>query len=247
MTMPFKHNGVTTERAECAVSPASAVAVEHDAHKWRPGERTEWFTCPGLVKCQYCSNLIWRDKMVQHLQDVHADKLTLDDAGPATHTGRPAMHSGSAYVPAGALAVEECDHPNGFGPYGCAGCGSTVSDELDRIEAEDEPRPDAARAGFHAWWVAQVDEAAPTIERKAAEYGSNSLAEMGRMFARARGVGQISDAEALEIGCMIYAKGKLERVLDAMLKGKLPSVDTWHDLGVYSAMAQYIRENKRWP
>lgn len=103
-------------------------------------------------------------------------------------------------------------------------------------------------AGFHQWWRAQVDDAAPTIQRKAEEYGSNSLAEMGRVFARARGVDHaIADAEALEIGCMIYAKGKLERVVDAMLKGRLPSTDTWMDLMVYSAMAQFVREHKRWP
>lgn len=229
MTVLFKHNGVTTESAPCAGG-----LVEHEAHKWRPGEKTEYFTCQGAVKCQFCVNLIWRDKMVQHLQTAHPDKLVPSDGAPATHTGRPAMHSG---IPADALAVEECDHENGFGPHGCAGCGASASDVLDKIEP----------LGFHAWWSKLVDEAAPTIQRKAGEYGSNSLAEMGRMFARAQGRDRIEDHEALEIGCMIYAKGKLERVLDAMLKGRLPSTDTWHDLGVYSSMAQYIRENKRWP
>lgn len=106
---------------------------------------------------------------------------------------------------------------------------------------------DDTAPGFHQWWLAQVDRAAPTIQRKAAEYGSNSLAEMGRMFARAQGRGRVEDAEALEIGCAVYAKGKLERVIDAMLKGKLPSADTWHDLGVYATMAQYIREHNTWP
>lgn len=255
MTVLFKHNGVTTESAECAGG-----LVEHEAHKWRPGEKTEYFTCQGAVKCQFCVNLIWRDKMVQHLQTAHPDKLVPSDGAPATHTGRPAQHSGipklrqltpaerrSAIDPDAwttaplpgpdALAEEECDHENGFGPHGCAGCGASASDVINKIEP----------LGFHAWWSKLVDEAAPTIQRKAGEYGSNSLAEMGRMFARAQGRDRIEDHEALEIGCMIYAKGKLERVLDAMLKGRLPSTDTWHDLGVYSSMAQYIRENKRWP
>lgn len=197
----FKHNGVTTEPFPCPdVKP-------HVRHKWQPGEKTEFFTCPGSGVVEVPG--------LGGLQVPADDEPTEPDA----------------------LAVEECDHENGFGPHGCAGCGASASDVLDKIEP----------LGFHAWWSKLVDEAAPTIQRKAGEYGSNSLAEMGRMFARAQGRDRIEDHEALEIGCMIYAKGKLERVLDAMLKGRLPSTDTWHDLGVYSSMAQYIRENKRWP
>lgn len=113
-------------------------------------------------------------------------------------------------------------------------------DAGDPTEAREEPT-------FRDWWVDWVEEAAPTIQRKAEEYGSNSLAEMGRMFARAQGRGQIEDHEALEIGCMVYAKGKIERVLDAMLKGGLPSADTWGDTMIYAAMASYIREFSRWP
>lgn len=104
----------------------------------------------------------------------------------------------------------------------------------------------APREGFHAWWVAMADNAAPTIQRKAREYGSNSLAEMGRTVARFQGR-EVNDAEALEIGCAMYAKGKMERVIDAVIQRTLPSTDTWHDLGVYSAMAQFIRAHGRWP
>lgn len=221
----FKHNGVTTERAECAGG-----LVEHEAHKWRPGEKTEYFTCPGGVKCEYCPNLIWRDRMVVHLQTAHADKLQPTEPAPATHTGRPAQHSGDAPK---LRSLTPSERRNAIDP--------------DAWTTAPLPGVEPIEPGFHLWWRALVDEAAPTIQRKAGEYGSNSLAEMGRMFARAQGRDRIEDHEALEIGCMIYAKGKLERVLDAMLKGRLPSTDTWHDLGVYASMAQYIRENKRWP
>lgn len=117
-------------------------------------------------------------------------------------------------------------------------------DQAVEEEAEEIP---ADKIDFRTWWVEWVDNAAPTIQRKAAEYGSNSLAEMGRTFARAQGRNQLEDHEALEIGCMFYAKGKIERVLDAMLQGKLPSADTWGDLMIYAAMASYIREFRQWP
>lgn len=102
------------------------------------------------------------------------------------------------------------------------------------------------RPNFHRWWAALVDAEAPTIAAKAAEYGSNSLAQMGHMFARAQGRG-VTEAEALEIGAFIYAYGKLQRVGDAILHGKLPSVDTWKDLSIYASMAMYVREKGQWP
>lgn len=102
------------------------------------------------------------------------------------------------------------------------------------------------RPNFHRWWAAMVDKEAPTIQAKAEEYGSNSLAQMGHMFARAQGRG-VTEAEALEIGSFIYAYGKLQRVGDALLHGKLPSTDTWKDLSIYASMSLYIRENGQWP
>ena len=99
---------------------------------------------------------------------------------------------------------------------------------------------------FPDWAMQWISERATMIESKATEYGSNSLAEMGRTFARAQGR-TVDDQEALEIGCMLYAKGKLERVLDAMLQQRTPSSDTWDDLAVYALMAGFIREKGRWP
>jgi hypothetical protein len=102
------------------------------------------------------------------------------------------------------------------------------------------------RPSFHRWWVDLADKEAPTIQAKANEYGSNSLAQMGHLFARAQGRG-VTEAEALEIGSFIYAYGKLQRVGDSILQGKLPSTDTWKDLAIYSSMSLYIRETGQWP
>lgn len=109
--------------------------------------------------------------------------------------------------------------------------------------ADKAPDP---RLNFHRWWADLVDSEAPTIAAKATEYGSNSLAQMGHLFARAQGRG-VTEAEALEIGSFIYAYGKIQRVGDALLQGKLPSADSWKDLAVYSTMALYIRDRGQWP
>lgn len=199
------------------------------------------------VDCEFCGNAYRRDRMVEHVQTEHAERLFVhngvttepiecDDATPhARHLWQPGEGTERFTCP-------------GRGVVEVPGLGGVqVPEPIDVGTFDDPDAVISAREGFHAWWVAMANKAAPTIERKAGEYGSNSLAEMGRMFARAQGRPVIEDAEALEIGCMIYAKGKLERVLDAMLKGRTPSVDTWHDLGVYASMAQYIREHKQWP
>lgn len=126
------------------------------------------------------------------------------------------------------IEFEPCDHPNGFGPNGCAGCGDS-------------------RPTFELWWAKLVRENAPTIQRKAEEYGTNSLMEMGRLFARANGRPVIDDVEAVQLGCFVYAFGKVQRVMDAMLKGVLPSEDTVKDTMIYMAMSMYAREFKAWP
>ena len=104
------------------------------------------------------------------------------------------------------------------------------------------PPPTDYPGWFHAW----VEANAPMIAAKAEEYGTNSLVEMGRIFARAQGR-EIDVEEAIELGAFLYAYGKIQRVADAALKGKLPSYDTWNDALVYMSMAMYARDTGRWP
>lgn len=110
----------------------------------------------------------------------------------------------------------------------------------DLMHAQDKPED------FHSWWVAMADREAPTVQRKAEEYGTNSLVEMGRIWARAQGR-DVTDLEAVEIGCFLYAYGKIQRVADALLKGKSPNVDSWKDAAIYSMMVMYSREKGTWP
>lgn len=99
---------------------------------------------------------------------------------------------------------------------------------------------------YEEWWLSKISATAPEIQRKAEEYGTNSLVEVGRLFARAQGR-EVTEVEAIELGCFFYAYGKMQRIADAALKGMQPSMDTWHDLGVYASMAMYAREYGRWP
>ena len=114
------------------------------------------------------------------------------------------------------------------------------------VDEADYPRQIPVEDTFASWAADWLDGHLPMIQDKAEQYGSNSLAELGRTFARAQGR-EVRDDAALEIGCMLYAKGKIERVLDAMLQERMPSPDTWTDLAVYALMARYIQTYGRWP
>jgi hypothetical protein len=99
---------------------------------------------------------------------------------------------------------------------------------------------------FEDWWSDLVADLAPMIGAKAKEYGSNSLAEMGRLYARGQGR-EVDTPEALAIGCYVYAYGKMQRVADSMIRGAEPSEDTLKDTMIYMAMAMFIRQYKHWP
>ena len=119
--------------------------------------------------------------------------------------------------------------------------------EVINEEQASVPTVKVGPPDFNRWWASQVEEHAPTIQAKATEYGSNSLRQVGALFLRDRGLEGFTEAEELVAGCAVYAHGKLERVLDALLAGTLPSDDTLHDLQVYAAMAQYIKTTGVWP
>lgn len=96
------------------------------------------------------------------------------------------------------------------------------------------------------WWNRVASQDLNAVLPKAAEYGSNSLEEVGRKIAKLKGI-EVDKAQALELGCYIYAIGKMERWTDAVLKGQLPSDDTILDLKIYCTMVQRIRAAGDWP
>lgn len=102
-----------------------------------------------------------------------------------------------------------------------------------------------ASPGFQEWaekWLAAI---VPMVEAKARQYGSNSLAQKGRRYARAQGR-EVTDAVALELGVMQYMAEKLDRVEDSALRQQAASDDTLIDLAVYALMGLYIRKHGHW-
>jgi hypothetical protein len=111
-----------------------------------------------------------------------------------------------------------------------------------------DPRPltEILDNSFAEWWHEYIDEVAPAVAEKARNYGTNSLEQIGSLIPTARG-DRADLPTSLEIGCFVYAYGKMQRVADAVLRGDSPAEDSWHDLMVYCAMALYIRHERRWP
>lgn len=96
------------------------------------------------------------------------------------------------------------------------------------------------------WWMDRAEEESRTVIPKAVAYGSNSLLQLGRKMAQLKGR-LVSDEEAMELGCWVYAVGKIERWTDAVMRGERPSDDSLYDLGIYVKMVQRIRDAGSWP
>lgn len=114
------------------------------------------------------------------------------------------------------------------------------------VPSPDSVFLDPSKIDFADWAADWLAEHAPKVHAKAQEYGSNSLVQQGRRYARGqdRDVGGV---EAMEIGCWVYAGGKMDRVEDAIQRQDLPGRDSWHDIAVYALMVLYMRSVGRWP
>lgn len=190
------------------------------------------------INCPACDDAFLKSRIRGHLQTVHqwtgdawtdwAESVNFLELSPIPDLVQAAMNEAGPEL---AKAVDSFLDP------------SVTVEDLTHMA---DNNPSQSPQDFHTWWVAMADREAPTIQRKAEEYGTNSLIEMGRIWARAQGR-SVEDLDAVEIGCFLYAYGKIQRVADALLKGKVPNVDSWRDLAIYSMMVQYSREKGNWP
>lgn len=99
---------------------------------------------------------------------------------------------------------------------------------------------------LHRWWMDIAAAEADAVVGKAIEYGSNSMTELGHEIAKLS-ARKVSDAEAIELACYFYIKGKIGRWSDSIVAGKPVSDDTIGDIGVYVRMVQRVRSNGGWP
>lgn len=97
------------------------------------------------------------------------------------------------------------------------------------------------------WWCdAAFDEADRTIT-KMEEYGSMDLVHIGRMLWDVMGrTSPLSDVAAMEVGCLFYIYGKIQRAVSALKNDKPIKDDTWFDTQIYAKMAQAARAGV-WP
>jgi hypothetical protein len=105
----------------------------------------------------------------------------------------------------------------------------------------------SAEQALAGWWRAKAESEIEMVVAKAVEYGARDLVEMGRSLAHMAGREGLTDAQHAELGCLAYAVGKMARIEAAWHEGRMPSDDSWLDLGVYVRMVQRIREAGGWP
>lgn len=111
--------------------------------------------------------------------------------------------------------------------------------------SDEEPQPSSYE--LLDWWEKHAKVSAERTVPKAIEYGSTDLEWMGRIL-----LGMVKSKSShpgveVEMGCAVYALGKLLRIIAALCDGVEPSVDSWFDLEIYATMAQHAREFGSWP
>lgn len=223
--------------------PCGATAPDDDERSFRnlvTGEDERAVRCPATIDC---ANGVWPiSKIRRHLQVEHgwtgdnfedwAERVNLSGLPTVPQSVLDEMRAANARAEANAARFLSPD----------------VSTE--QIMAEHDLFAPAAENdiidSITQWWLDRAAEEAKSVVPKAVEYGSNSLMQMGRKLAQLKGR-EVSDEEALELGCWFNAVQKVERWTDSVMRGERPSDDTLYDIGVYLKMAQRIRDTGSWP
>jgi hypothetical protein len=94
------------------------------------------------------------------------------------------------------------------------------------------------------WWLDETRSELDSVIPKALEYGSADLKVIG--FALSQMIGEPKDVTNDELGIAFYVLGKVARLVGGYADGRKPSDDTWHDIAIYTKMAQYARHNGEW-
>ena len=94
------------------------------------------------------------------------------------------------------------------------------------------------------WWLDETKSELDSVIPKAVEYGSADLKVIG--FALSQMIGEPKGVSHDELGIAFYVLGKVARLVGGYADGRLPSDDTWHDIAIYTKMAQYAREHGGW-
>ena len=95
------------------------------------------------------------------------------------------------------------------------------------------------------WWLDTTIGEIESVVPKAIEYGSADLDIVG--YSMAKIADKHADVSNDELGIAFYVLGKVSRLIGAYADGRKPSDDTWHDIAIYTKMAQRARAAGNWP
>lgn len=115
-------------------------------------------------------------------------------------------------------------------------------DIADALEVAAVKSAEADARPLFTWWVDRAfDEAHQTIA-KMEEYGSGDLVALGQNLRRMAGLPRLDDpVQAMELGCLVYMLGKVERAIEAVKAGRTVKDDTLFDVAVYAKMVLAAR------
>lgn len=105
----------------------------------------------------------------------------------------------------------------------------------------NEVPSDRAKINLRAWWRQHAEQTAAQTIDKMVEYGSGDLVALGQTVRRMANRPPVDTAQAMEIGCLFYLLGKVERAISAVTDDRRASDDTWLDIEVYATMVQAAR------
>lgn len=97
---------------------------------------------------------------------------------------------------------------------------------------------------LQTWWLDDAEDAARQTIVKMLEYGSGDLVSLGQHIRRMSDRAPLHPVESMELGCLVYILGKVERAVEAVAAGRPIKDDTWFDLEVYAKMARAARAGK---
>lgn len=124
--------------------------------------------------------------------------------------------------------------------------GQAEFEGMDRAKMLKEEMARRAKE-LSDWWMDIAQQEAEQVIPKAVEYGASDLRVMGAAMRHLfPGEEPVPERVLVEMAIAFYALGKVARLFGAYEQGRLPSDDTWHDLGVYCRMAQHVRAYGEW-
>ena len=114
---------------------------------------------------------------------------------------------------------------------------------MGKLPLEGDQTPEGIKE-LSAWWRNETRSELDSVIPKAMEYGSADLKVIG--FALSQMIGEPKDVTNDELGIAFYVLGKVARLVGGYADGRKPSDDTWHDIAIYTKMAQFARYKGEW-